>query len=63
MKPGDKVKSNGRYRDIQAKFGDTVQTVKFVGTIPSCNRPMVWLECGGGGFMADGFSVVEGGAK
>ena len=63
MKTGDKVKSNGKYADIQRKFGDTVQTVKFVGTIPSCKMPMVWLECGGGCFIADGFDVVEGGAK
>ena len=59
MKEGDKVKSNGKYPDIQRKFGDTVQTVRCVGSIPSCKKQMVWLECGGGGFMADGFSVVK----
>lgn len=63
MKEGDKVKSNGKYADIQRKFGETVQTVKFVGCIPSCKKPMVWLECGGGCFMADGFDVVKGGGK
>lgn len=59
MKAGDKVKSSGKYRDIQAKFGDTVQTVKQVGAIPSCNKQMIWLDCGGGAYMADGFTVVE----
>lgn len=62
MQEGDKVRSNGKYRDIQAKFGDTVHTVTAVGCIPSCKKPMVWLDCGGGGFMADGFDVVKGGA-
>ena len=60
IQPGDKVKSNGRYQDLDAKFGDTVQTVRYVGEIPSCKKPMVWLECGGGCFCADGFTVVEG---
>lgn len=60
MKEGDKVKSNGKYADIQRKFGDTVQTVKYVGKIPSCKQDMVWLKGGGGCFMADGFTVVEG---
>ena len=60
---GDKVRSNGKYADIQRKFGDTVQTVKHVGKIASCPFPMVWLECGGGGFMADGFEVVIEEAK
>lgn len=59
IKEGDKVKSNGKYRDIQDRFGDTSHTVVAVGTIPSCKKPMVWLDCGGGGFMADGFSTVE----
>ena len=59
MKEGDKVKSNGKYRDIHARFGDSVQTVRCVGTIPSCKKPMVWLDCGGGCFMADGFDVVR----
>ena len=63
VREGDKVKANGRFPDLLAKFGDTVQTVRYVGTIPSCKRQMVWLECGGGAFMADGFDVVEGGAK
>lgn len=63
MKEGDKVKSNGKYPDIDAKFGDTIQTVLCVGKIPSCKTPMVWLTCGGGCFIADGFDVVEGGAK
>ena len=63
MKEGDKVRSNGKYRDIQEKFGDTVHTVVAVGKIPSCKKPIVWLDCGGGGFMADGFKVVKGGAE
>lgn len=63
MKEGDKVKSNGKYRDIHAKFGDAIQTVRFVGNIPSCKKPMVWLECGGGCFIADGFDVVGGNAS
>lgn len=60
MKEGDKVKSNGKYADVHRKFGDTVQTVKYVGKIPSCKQDMVWLKGGGGCFMADGFTVVEG---
>ena len=63
MKEGDMVRSNGKYPDIQRKFGNTVHTVRCVGSIPSCGRPMVWLDCGGGGFMADGFEVVKGGAE
>ena len=63
MQEGDKVRSNGKYRDIQETFGDTVHTVIAVGCIPSCKKPMVWLDCGGGGFMADGFKVVKGGAE
>lgn len=59
IKEGDKVKSNGKYADIQRKFGDTVQTVKYVGKIPSCKQYMVWLVGGGGCFMADGFTIVE----
>lgn len=62
---GDKVVSNGRYRDIHERFGNTEHVVKYVGEIPSCREPMVWLDCGGGGFLANGFRVVEkfGGAK
>ena len=56
---GDKVKSNGRYEDIQRRFGDSVQTVLCVGDIPGCKKPMVWLKCGGGCFCADGFDVVR----
>lgn len=56
---GDKVRSSGKYRDIHAKFGDTAHTVVAVGKIPSCKKPMIWLDCGGGGFMADGFDVVD----
>ena len=63
IKPGDKVRSNGRYRDVHAKLGDTVQTVKYVGTIPSYSKQMLWLECGGGGFCADGFDIVFDTAK
>ena len=59
MREGDKVRSNGKYRDIQAKFGDAVHTVIAVGSIPSCKKQMVWLDCGGGGFLADGFEVVK----
>jgi hypothetical protein len=59
MKEGDKVRSNGKYRDIQAKFGDAVHTVRAIGSIPSCKQKMVWLDCGGGGFLADGFDVVK----
>ena len=60
MQEGDKVRSNGLYRDIQAKFGNTVHTVRAIGSIPSCKQKMVWLDCGGGGFLADGFDVVKG---
>ena len=60
MKEGDKVRSNGRYRDIQTKFGDTIHTVRAIDSIPSCNKTIVWLDCGGGGFLADGFEVVKG---
>ena len=63
LKEGDRVMSNGKYPDLDAKFGDTIQTVRYVGEIPSCKKPMVWLTCGGGCFMADGFDVVEGGAE
>lgn len=56
---GDKVKSNGRYADIQRKLGDGVHVVKHVGTIASCPFPLVWLDCGGGCFRADGFDVVN----
>lgn len=59
IKEGDKVKSNGKYADIQRKFGDTVQTVKYVGRIASCKQDTVWLVGGGGCFKADGFTVVE----
>ncbi len=62
MKAGDKVKSNGKYCDIAEKFGDAIHTVRYVAKIPSCKKPMVWLDCGGGCFCADGFDVVEGGA-
>lgn len=58
IQPGDKVKSNGKYEDLDAKFGDTVHTVRYVGEIPSSRKPMIWLECGGGCFCADGFTVV-----
>lgn len=61
MQEGDKVRSNGKYRDIQERFGDSVHTVMAVGEIASCPKPMVWLDCGGGCFMADGFSVVREG--
>ena len=60
IRKGDKVRANGKYHDLSKKFGDKVQTVRYVGEIPSCRDPMVWLECGGGCFMADGFDVVEG---
>ena len=63
IKKGDMVKSNGKYSDIQRRFGDTPQKVKEVGTIASRPLPMLWLECGGGCFMADGFEVVEGKAS
>ena len=59
MKEGDKVRSNGKYRDIQTKLGDAVHTVVAVGSIPSCKKQMVWLDCGGGGFLADGFETVK----
>ena len=61
MREGDKVRSNGKYPDIDAKFGDEVHRVRAIGTIPSCGKPLVWLDCGGGCFVADGFSVVEDG--
>lgn len=63
MKKGDKVRANGRYRDVRERFGDSVQTVREVGKIPSCRKLMVWLDCGGGCFVSDGFDVVKGGAK
>ena len=59
IKDGDKVMSNGRYEDIQRKLGNSVHTVVAVGSIPSCDSPLVWLDCGGGGFRADGFTVVK----
>lgn len=58
IQPGDKVKSNGKYEAIDAKFGDTVHIVRYVGEIS--RRPVIWLECGGGCFCADGFTVVKG---
>ncbi len=63
MKEGDKVISNGKYADIQHRFGDAVQTVRFVGSLPGNPKPMVWLECGGGCFCADGFKIVKGVGK
>lgn len=62
MKEGDKVKCNGKYEDLQRRFGDTVQTVIAVGKLPGTDKPLVWLKCGGGCFCADGFTVVEGSA-
>lgn len=61
MKIGDKVKSSGKYADIQSRFGDSTQTVRFIANSPVVKKKMVWLECGGGAFMADGFEVVSGG--
>lgn len=63
IKEGDKVRANGKYADIQRRFGDAVHTVVVVGSIPSCKQPMVWLDCGGGCFMADGFDIVARVAK
>jgi len=58
-KEGDMVKANTKYADIKERFGDTPHKVVAAGSIPSCKQLMVWLDCGGGGFLADGFDVVE----
>lgn len=64
MKVGDKVRANDRYFDIKEKFGDKVLTVVAEQhQIPSFPKQMVWLDCGGGGFVADGFDVVDDGSS
>ena len=61
IKAGDIVRANSKYSDLQRKFGGTPHRVDFVSTIPSCSQPLIWLDCGGGGCMADGFDIVKGG--
>lgn len=60
MKIGDKVKSNGKYADINQKLGDVVLTIRHIGKIPSSEKTMLWLKDVAGCFSADGFEIVKG---
>jgi hypothetical protein len=63
IKEGDMVRSNGKYCDVQRKLGDCVHKVIAVGSTPSYPHTLIWLECGGGAYCAEGFAIVEGGSK
>lgn len=60
LKVGDKVKSNGKYADINQKLGDVVLTIRHIGKIPSSEKTMLWLKDVAGCFSADGFEIVKG---